>query len=90
MMRRDAPKHQSPNAGWPEAAMAAALGLRFGGPRSYQGETVDLAWMGEGRTSLTRADIKNGVTLMQRAMLLLAFGLLFVGISVAIRLTLTP
>jgi adenosylcobinamide-phosphate synthase len=59
--------------------MAAALGLRFGGPRSYQGEPVDLAWMGDGRTNLTRADIKNGVNLMQKAMLLLAFGLLFVG-----------
>jgi adenosylcobinamide-phosphate synthase len=79
VMRRDAPKHQSPNAGWPEAAMAAALGLRLGGPRSYQGDTVDLPWMGEGRTDLTRADIKSGVKLMQKAMLLLSFVLLFVG-----------
>jgi adenosylcobinamide-phosphate synthase len=73
VMRRDAPKHQSPNAGWPEAAMAAALGLRFGGPRSYQGETVDLPWMGEGRTALTRADIMRGIKLMQRAMLVVVF-----------------
>ena len=51
-MRRDAPKHGSPNAGWPEAAMAAALGLKFGGPRTYQGERVDLPWMGEGREQL--------------------------------------
>lgn len=80
VMRRDAPKHQSPNAGWPEAAMAAALGLRFGGPRSYQGERVELPWMGEGRAELTRADIKNGVGLMQNAMLLLAFCLWFVAI----------
>jgi adenosylcobinamide-phosphate synthase len=79
VMRRDAPKHQSPNAGWPEAAMAAALGLRLGGPRSYQGDTVDLPWMGEGRVELTRDDIKNGVKLMQKAMLLLSFVLLFVG-----------
>lgn len=76
IMRRDAPKHQSPNAGWPEAAMAAALGLRFGGPRSYQGEMVDLPWMGEGRTNLTRDDIRNGVQLMQKAMVLLLFVLL--------------
>lgn len=80
VMRRDAPKHQSPNAGWPEAAMAAALGLRFGGPRSYQGERVELPWMGEGRAELTRADIKNGIGLMRNAMLLLAFCLWFVAI----------
>ncbi len=80
VMRRDAPKHQSPNAGWPEAAMAAALGIRLGGPRSYQGETVDLPWMGEGRTELTRADIKTGVWLMQKAMLSMTFLLLFVAI----------
>jgi adenosylcobinamide-phosphate synthase len=80
VMRRDAPKHPSPNAGWPEAAMAAALGVRFGGPRRYQGETVELPWMGEGRTALTRADIKTGVRMMQKAMLLLAILLLFVAI----------
>ena len=80
MMRRDAPKHQSPNAGWPEAAMAAALGLRFGGPRSYQGEVVELPWMGDGRSTLNRADIKNGIKLMRNAMLLLALSLLFVAI----------
>jgi adenosylcobinamide-phosphate synthase len=80
VMRRDAPKHQSPNAGWPEAAMAAALNIRLGGPRSYQGETVELPWMGDGRTTLTRADIKNGLKLMRNAMLLLCFGLLFAAI----------
>ena len=80
IMRRDAPMHQSPNAGWPVAAMAAALGLRLGGPRSYQGESVELPWMGEGRTTLTRADIIKGVKLMTRAMLLLSFALLLVAI----------
>ena len=40
-MRRDAPRHRSPNAGWPEAAMAAALGLRLAGPRVYGGRQVD-------------------------------------------------
>lgn len=75
-MRRDAPKHQSPNAGWPEAAMAAGLGLRFGGPRSYEGETVALAWMGDGRTDLTRDDIRRGVAMMQKAMVVLLLVLL--------------
>ena len=74
VMRRDAPKHQSPNAGWPEAAMAAALGLRFGGPRSYQGERVDLPYMGEGRTEMTRHDIQRGLRLSSKAMWMLCFG----------------
>lgn len=82
VMRRDAPKHQSPNAGWPEAAMAAALAVRFGGPRSYQGETVDLAWMGEGRERLDRHDIKRGVRLFGRAMWLLFAGLVVIALAI--------
>ena len=70
-MRRDAGKHGSPNAGWPEAAMAAALGLRFGGPRSYHGEIVDLPWMGDGRTGLSRDDIRAGLRLYGNALTLL-------------------
>ena len=78
VMQRDAPKHQSPNAGWPEAAMAAALGLRFGGPRSYHGERVDLPYMGDGRDTITRDDIKRGLKLLSRAMWMLLLVLLFV------------
>ncbi|MFT3986572.1 adenosylcobinamide-phosphate synthase CbiB [Aestuariivirga sp.] len=70
-MWRDAPKHQSPNAGWPEASLAASLGLRFGGPRSYHGELVDLPWMGEGRSDLTRDDIRRGLVLYGRMLSLL-------------------
>ncbi|WP_373502013.1 adenosylcobinamide-phosphate synthase CbiB [Aestuariivirga sp.] len=80
VMRRDAPKHGSPNAGWPEAAMAAALGLKFGGPRTYQGEPVDLPWMGEGRASMDRQDIKRGLKLFSRAMWLLFAGMLVLAI----------
>lgn len=80
IMRRDAPKHQSPNAGWPEASMAAALGLRFGGPRSYSGEMVELPYMGEGRTDMDRADILRGVKLFSRSMWLLFAGLLVLGV----------
>lgn len=40
--RQDAKKHESPNAGWPEAAFAGALGLKLGGPRAYDGEMVHL------------------------------------------------
>jgi adenosylcobinamide-phosphate synthase len=83
VMKRDAPKHQSPNAGWPEAAMAAALGLRFGGPRSYGGETVALPYMGDGSDAITRNDIRRGLRLLSRAMWLLFFGMLFVAFCVA-------
>jgi adenosylcobinamide-phosphate synthase len=75
VMRRDAPKHQSPNAGWPEAAMAAVLGLRFGGPRSYDGERVELPYMGEGRGDMDRSDIKRGLKVFSTAMWLLFGGL---------------
>jgi adenosylcobinamide-phosphate synthase len=67
-MWRDAPKHQSPNAGWPESAMAAGLGVKFGGPRTYGGTVVNLPWMGEGRTILNRDDIRKGLRLYATAM----------------------
>jgi len=44
-MRVDARHHRSINAGWPEAAMAGALGVRLCGPRSYHGETADEPWL---------------------------------------------
>jgi adenosylcobinamide-phosphate synthase len=63
-MRRDAKRHRSPNAGWPEAAMAGALGVALAGPRVYDGEIVDDAWMGAGgRAAATAADIRRGLRL---------------------------
>ena len=47
IMMRDGRKHKSPNAGIPEAAMAGALGIRLGGPSSYNGEIVDKPWIGD-------------------------------------------
>jgi adenosylcobinamide-phosphate synthase len=67
-MWRDAPKHQSPNAGWPESALAASLGVKFGGPRSYDGSRANLPWMGEGRETLNRDDIRKGLRLYGTAM----------------------
>jgi adenosylcobinamide-phosphate synthase len=64
----DATKHKSPNAGWPEAAMAGALGLKFGGPRAYEDGIVDLPWMGNGRETMTRADIAAGLALYDKAL----------------------
>lgn len=71
IMRRDASAHVSPNAGWPEAAMAGALGVRLGGPRSYGGRTVELAWMGEGLADAGAADIHSGLRLYRRSLNLL-------------------
>lgn len=66
--RRDAPKHESPNAGWPEAAFAGALGFKLGGPRAYNGELVDLPAFGEGKAGLTASDIMLALLLYQRAL----------------------
>jgi adenosylcobinamide-phosphate synthase len=60
---RDAKKHESPNAGWPEAAMAGALGFALGGPRSYDGEPVDLPRFGDGRAELGPNDIDRALKL---------------------------
>ncbi|WP_417584035.1 adenosylcobinamide-phosphate synthase CbiB [Pelagibacterium sp.] len=66
---RDAPGHASPNAGWPEAAMAGALGFSLGGPRAYSGKTLDLPGMGTGKRELSADDIATAIRLYDRAML---------------------
>jgi adenosylcobinamide-phosphate synthase len=66
-IRRDADRHRSPNAGYPEAAMAGALGLALAGPRVYGGVTVDDALMGDGRREASAADIRAALALYRRA-----------------------
>ena len=66
-VRHDAARHRSPNAGYPEAAMAGALGLALAGPRVYGGVTVDDATMGDGRRDATFADIRRALRLYRRA-----------------------
>lgn len=65
---RDARKHASPNAGWPEAAFAGSLGIALGGPRSYDGETHDLPTFGDGRRELTALDILSALVLYWAAL----------------------
>ena len=65
--RRDARHHRSPNAGYPEAAMAGALGLALAGPRNYGGILVDDATMGDGRRAASAEDIRAALALYQRA-----------------------
>jgi adenosylcobinamide-phosphate synthase len=62
---RDASRHRSPNAGWPEAAMAGALGLGLAGPRFYGEELVDDAFMGDGTREATTADIRRALRLFR-------------------------
>jgi adenosylcobinamide-phosphate synthase len=64
---RDARLHRSPNAGWPEAAMAGALGLSLAGPRAYAGVMVDDAFMGDGRREANAQDIRAALSLYRRA-----------------------
>jgi adenosylcobinamide-phosphate synthase len=71
-MMRDARRHRSINAGWPEAAMAGALGVRLSGPRAYDGKLVNEPWLnGDARDPLA-VDIGRGLKLYRRAMLLTA------------------
>ncbi|MBA4099734.1 MAG: cobalamin biosynthesis protein [Rhodospirillum sp.] len=80
---RDAKHHRSPNAGWPEAAFAGALGLAIAGPRVYHGELVEDHWMNEGgRPHAAAPDIRMALRLFVRAccaqaMLLIALIWLF-------------
>jgi adenosylcobinamide-phosphate synthase len=67
-MWRDAPRHRSPNAGWPEAAMAGALGIALAGPRSYGGIMTQDGVMGEGgRRELSAQDIRQALRLYRLA-----------------------
>lgn len=64
-VRRDASKHPSPNSGYPESAVAGALGIRLGGENRYGGQTSFRAYMGEKRRELEPHDIpKTGALLM--------------------------
>ncbi len=66
VMWRDASKHASPNAGWPEAAMAGALRLQLGGPAAYDGVTHERPTFGTGKRPLT-SDLARGLRLYLRA-----------------------
>lgn len=68
-MRRDAHRHRSPNAGWPEAAMAGALGIRLSGPRVYAAEINAEPWINATAGDPATADVSRGLALYRRAML---------------------
>lgn len=66
-MKRDARKHRSPNAGWPEAAMAGALGVRLSGPRVYDGVESDDPWLNPIAGDPTAEDMQRGLRIFRRA-----------------------
>ena len=85
-VRRDAAQHRSPNAGYPEAAMAGALGLSLAGTRSYGGVLVEDATMGDGRREAGAGDIRRALALYRIADSML-LALLVVGIVLLIALS---
>jgi adenosylcobinamide-phosphate synthase len=82
-VRRDAARHRSPNAGWPEAAMAGALGLKLAGPRIYGETRVEDGWMGDGRAEARAGDIRRALRLYRRSCGLL-WGLAGLGAAIAL------
>lgn len=64
-MVADARRHISPNAGWPEAAMARALDIALAGPRSYDGQIRDLAWVnGDARREIGAYEVFRACTML--------------------------
>ncbi|UTW55932.1 adenosylcobinamide-phosphate synthase CbiB [Kordiimonas sp. SCSIO 12610] len=80
IMLRDADKHASPNAGWPEAAMAGILDIKLGGPRRYKGEVVDGAWFGDEqeRDTMMASDITRGLDIVERSWSVILFALIII------------
>jgi adenosylcobinamide-phosphate synthase len=71
----DARQHRSPNAGWPEAAIAGALGIRLSGPRIYEGRLSQEPWLNAAAPDPSAEDLNRALALYRRAMLVLAAGL---------------
>ena len=70
IMLRDGRKHHSPNAGWPESAMAGALSLALAGPRRYAEGLVADPWLGDGSARAGVSDIVRGLHLYRHACLI--------------------
>lgn len=79
--RRDARAHRSPNAGWPEAAMAGALNVRLSGPRAYGDRTSAEPWLNEAAPDPQVADLDRGIGLYRRALWIAAVLLLTAAIA---------
>lgn len=71
VMWRDSAKHASPNAGWPEAAMAGVLGVRLAGPVAYDGVVALKPWIGDGPAPPNAATLRRALAVYRRACLAL-------------------
>ena len=76
VMLRDARAHRSPNAGWPEAALAGALNIRLSGPRVYHDHIAQEPWLNGAAPDPTPQDVSKGLRLYLRAVALMALLLL--------------
>ena len=81
---RDARRHRSINAGWPEAAMAGALGVRLSGPRLYHGRIADEPWLNETARDPSAADVVQALAIFTRAMILLVGCLVMLAIAILV------
>ncbi|MDG2339996.1 MAG: adenosylcobinamide-phosphate synthase CbiB [Paracoccaceae bacterium] len=68
----DARKHRSPNAGWPEGAMAGALGVRLSGPREYETGLTDDPWLNENDRDVEPKDVNQALAVFKQTMFGLA------------------
>ncbi|PCD76882.1 adenosylcobinamide-phosphate synthase CbiB [Pseudothioclava arenosa] len=80
VMLRDAGAHRSPNAGWPEAALAGGLGVRLSGPRIYDSGATDEPWLNPGAPDPTPADLTRALATYRRAMALMLLALLAIAL----------
>ena len=80
-MVREAPRHASPNAGWPEAAMAATLNVELGGCAVYDGQVVDRPVFSHGARPPGPQDLRRGLAIFRRALALLAITLSFASLA---------
>lgn len=71
-MMKDAPHHRSPNAGWPEAALASALGVRLSGPRYYGGRVHAEPWLNGDAPDPSVEDLARGLAVYRRLCFLTA------------------
>ncbi|MEM6643736.1 MAG: adenosylcobinamide-phosphate synthase CbiB [Bacteroidota bacterium] len=73
-------KHSSPNAGYPEAALAYILNCRFGGPNHYHGKLVDKPYIGSNQKTLTEQDLKTSIYVNWATSILfvLMYGIIFI------------
>jgi adenosylcobinamide-phosphate synthase len=77
-MLRDGKKHPSPNSGWPEAAMAGALGMRMGGPSFYDGQLYTKPYIGEEKRQVEPCFLSDALAIMLiSSILMVVTGVLF-------------